>query len=85
MNNRASGRRSQHATANAIDIASFRLADGREISVARHWGGDDPAGRFLAAAHEAACGRFASVLGPDYNAAHADHFHLEMGGFGLCR
>ncbi|HMA14039.1 MAG: extensin family protein [Bacteroidota bacterium] len=85
VNSRASGRRSQHATANALDIAGFRLADGREISVARDWGDDDPAGRFLAAAHESACGRFASVLGPDYNAAHADHFHFDMGGFGLCR
>lgn len=85
VNNASRGRRSQHATANALDISGFRLADGRRISVARDWGGGGEAGRFLRQVHEAACGPFASVLGPDYNAAHADHFHLDMGGFGLCR
>ncbi|MEC8937804.1 MAG: extensin family protein, partial [Pseudomonadota bacterium] len=28
---------------------------------------------------------FGNVLGPEYNAAHADHFHLGMRGFRLCR
>ncbi|WP_122583169.1 extensin family protein, partial [Pseudomonas viridiflava] len=32
MYNRAEGRLSQHASANALDIAGFRLADGRSIS-----------------------------------------------------
>lgn len=85
VNSTASGRRSQHATANAIDIAGFRLADGREISVVRHWEAAGAEGHFLAQVHDAACRRFGTVLGPDYNAAHADHFHLQMGGFGICR
>ncbi|WP_312669078.1 extensin family protein, partial [Stutzerimonas nitrititolerans] len=25
------------------------------------------------------------TLSPEYNAAHHDHFHVDMGGFGMCR
>ncbi|GLK79296.1 extensin family protein [Methylopila turkensis] len=82
---RASGRRSQHATANAIDISAFRLADGRTVSVLRDWSDAGPAGRFLREARDGACGVFAGVLSPDYNAAHADHLHLDLGGFDICR
>lgn len=85
VNNAERGRRSQHARANALDVAGFVLADGRQISVRRDWQNGGVEGDFLRQVHEAACGRFATVLGPDYNAAHADHFHVDMGGFGLCR
>lgn len=85
VNNRASGRRSQHARANAVDIAGFVMDDGRVISVLKDWGDGGVRGAFLGDVHAAACGRFASVLGPDYNAAHANHFHFDMGGFGICR
>jgi hypothetical protein len=85
VNNAESGRLSQHATANAIDIAAFELADGRKVVVRTDWGDATPAGRFLAAAHDAACGLFNVVLGPDYNALHADHFHLDLGRYRRCR
>jgi hypothetical protein len=85
VNNSASGRRSQHARANALDVAGFVLEDGREISVVKDWGDGGARGTFLSEARSAACSRFASVLGPDYTAAHANHFHIDMGGFGLCR
>lgn len=82
----ASGsRRSQHATANALDIAGFRLENGETVSVRRDWGKDTAKGRFLADAHAGACRFFNTVLGPDYNAAHADHFHLDLGPARLCR
>src|SRR5438105_10673517 len=68
--------RSQHATANAVDIGGFTLADGRQISVRGHWHGSGPESRFLKAAHGGACRYFRVVLGPDYNAAHHDHFHF---------
>jgi hypothetical protein len=85
VNSAASGRRSQHATANAIDIAGFRLADGRTISILRDWGKDTDEGRFLADARDAACRFFNVVLSPDYNRLHANHFHLDLGGFRMCR
>jgi hypothetical protein len=85
INSAAEGRRSQHATANAIDIAAFHLADGRVISVLKDYGKPTPEGRFLDGAHDAACGLFNIVLGPKYNRLHANHFHLDMGGFQFCR
>lgn len=85
VNNRVSGRRSQHATANAIDLAGFTLADGTRVSVARDWNGDDARAAFLRRLHDDACGIFTVVLGPDHNAAHHDHLHVDLGGFSYCR
>lgn len=79
---------SEHATGNAIDIAGFVLDDGERISVLRDWGDDDAEAQFLAAVRDAACSSFGTVLSPDYNAAHADHFHLDQGrspAMGACR
>jgi hypothetical protein len=85
INSATSGRLSQHATANAIDVAAFHLEDGRVVSVLADYGKPTPAGRFLDDAHEAACGLFNIVLGPKFNLLHANHFHLDMGPFRLCR
>ncbi|WP_373506589.1 extensin family protein [Thiocapsa sp.] len=80
-----SQRQSEHASANALDIVGFRLADGRRISVLRAWPGNGDEARFLRRVHEGACASFNSVLGPEYNAAHRDHFHMDMGRFRMCR
>jgi hypothetical protein len=85
---RETGGWSEHATGNALDIGAFVLADGRRVSVQRHWNGQGDEAAFLRRAREEACGVFGTVLSPDYNAAHADHFHLDQAarGFGsLCR
>lgn len=80
------GRRSAHATANAIDVSAFILADGRRITVLGDWTyGTDEERRFLRIVHESACKRFGTVLGPNYNAAHQNHFHLEFTGGDFCR
>lgn len=86
INHRAVGRRSRHATANAIDVAGFVLADGSGISLAGDWSGPDPRKRaFLRALRDGACRFFDVVLSPDFNEAHRDHFHLDMGRFRTCR
>jgi hypothetical protein len=90
VNGRSQGEFSEHATANAIDIAGFRLADGRRITVSGDWSGNDPGSRFLHAVRDGACKLFATVLSPDYNAAHADHLHLDeavrgLSGWSFCR
>ncbi len=87
---RAEGQFSEHATADAVDITGFRLADGTRVSVLRDWQSDDPQGAFLREVRDGACGLFATVLSPDYNAAHADHLHLDQAargkmGWSLCR
>ena len=82
---RAEGRLSQHASANALDIAGFRLADGRSISVLKDWPGEGASARFLRQVRDGACDDFNVVLSPDYNAAHRNHFHLDMGRWWVCR
>ncbi len=80
-----SSRWSQHATANAIDIAGFVLSDGRRISVLKGWKGGGAQAAFLREARDGLCEWFNIVLSPDYNALHADHFHADMGPFLTCR
>lgn len=84
-----SGRWSEHATGNAIDIAAFMLADGRRISVLKDWQIGNEKSAFLHAVRDAGCGTFGTVLSPDYNAAHADHLHLDQAdsrrGWSFCR
>jgi len=88
--------RSRHATADALDVAGLTLADGRRITVLKAWphGGaaaaaenanSDPAALLLLDAHRGACRFFNGVLGPEYNAVHRDHLHLETGGYSMCR
>ncbi|WP_306121138.1 extensin family protein [Roseovarius sp. MMSF_3359] len=79
------GRMSSHATADAIDISGFRTKDGRVIRLKADWDGEDATARFLRDAFASACLWFPVSLGPDYNALHADHFHLQGSGWGLCR
>lgn len=83
--NRADGQLSQHASANALDIAGFRLADGRSISVLKDWPGEGDNARFLRQVRQGACDDFNAVLSPDYNAAHRNHFHVDMGRWWVCR
>ncbi len=75
---RSEGAWSEHASANAVDIAAFRLADGRRISVAGDWKSGGAKARFLRDVRDGACRLFATTLSPDYNAAHRDHFHLDQ-------
>jgi hypothetical protein len=85
MYNRSTGPMSQHAYANAWDVTGFELVDGRVVSVEKHWNAEEPLRSFLRAVRDDACSIFRVVLGPDYNAAHRDHLHLDMGTGLRCR
>lgn len=137
--NGANRKISQHAFANALDIASFTLSDGRRVTVKNGWGptkrdiaaekkaensgarkatetpapttggpkgvkpgtardievllkrsasktgkalekknGPPKEEVFLKTLHRQACKHFATVLGPEANDAHRDHFHLDL-------
>jgi len=87
---RDAGTWSEHSTADAVDIAGFRLGNGTRITVARDWRGDNEKAAFLREVRDGACQLFATTLSPDYNAAHADHFHLDQAdrgamGWRACR
>lgn len=77
--------RSEHAKANAVDIAGFTLADGRKISVLKNWKSTGPESRFLREVHRRACRYFRVALSPDFNAAHENHFHFDRGLLWRCR
>jgi hypothetical protein len=76
---------SQHASANAIDIAGFVFANGEKATIARDWHGNDAKARFIHDVHDGACKIFPVVLSPDYNAAHQSHLHFDVSGFHFCR
>ncbi|GMN01610.1 extensin family protein [Erythrobacter sp. MTPC3] len=84
---REEGAWSEHASANAIDISAFVLTDGTRISVLDDWDEGGDKARFLREVRGGACNVFATVLSPDYNAAHANHFHFDQQGrwSGVCR
>ena len=73
---------SEHAYANALDIAHFELQSGQKVSVLNDWdkieGQPNQKSAFLHAVHKSACQWFGTVLGPNANAAHKDHFHLDQ-------
>ncbi len=75
---------SEHASANAIDIAGFKTRDGKSISVLKDWPKNSNEAKFLRAARDHACQSFNAVLSPDYNAAHHNHFHFDRGIFISC-
>lgn len=89
INGSASDKLSEHGFANAVDVAAFILKDGRRISVLNGWSATGEQGereaRFLRSVRASACRRFNTVLSPDYNAAHRDHFHFDMGRGPYCR
>jgi hypothetical protein len=75
---RRDGRLSEHATANAIDVAAFELEDGERVSVLRDWDENGAKAAFLRDVRDGGCDVFSTVLSPDYNPAHHDHLHLDM-------
>lgn len=81
----AAGTRSEHATGNAVDVSGFVLADGRRITVEAGWNGSDDERKFLRQVRQAACQRFQTVLSPDFNAAHYNHLHFDLGRGPYCR
>lgn len=84
----ASDRPSEHARANALDVAGVTLEDGRQVSVLADWSGQGPQGgrgaALLRGLRDGACRVFSTVLTPDYNDAHRDHFHFDGAPYSLC-
>jgi hypothetical protein len=82
---RFSGMVSEHSYANAIDVYSFKLLDGREISIKRDFGKLDrepetQQGKFLRELAREAYdqGFFSVVLTPYFDRLHSDHLHVDL-------
>jgi hypothetical protein len=78
MNHVIGAKLSEHGHANALDISGFVLEGGYVVSVKTGWRGALPEQNFLRAVHIGSCNVFTTVLGPEYDAAHRDHFHLDL-------
>lgn len=83
-NNSKTGKLSEHAKANALDIATLGFDDGARISIKGDWSGLkqlvglSTQGKFLRQIRRDACIRFTTVLGPGSDAHHGDHFHIDV-------
>lgn len=90
-NHKRGAKLSEHGLANALDISSFTLADGRTVTVKRGWNGPSNQRAFLRAVHRGACDNFTTVLGPKADRYHHDHFHMDLarhgrkGTYKVCR
>ncbi len=82
MNHVSGARLSEHGYANAVDISVFKFADGRSVSVKGGWYGDGRERAFLRDVHDKSCRYFTTVLGPEYDSNHRDHFHLDLAHHG---
>ena len=81
-NNVPGNKVSVHGLGQAIDIAGFKLSDGRTLTVA------DDYGRQMKAAQKAGCGTFHTILGPGSDGYHENHIHFDVashGGGDYCR
>ena len=80
IDNIAGAQLSEHSFGNAIDIAGFKLADGRSIVIVAGLEKDrHPRSRaFLHEVHAGACQHFTTVLGPGADVFHYNHFHLDL-------
>lgn len=83
-NNRPGAKLSEHGKGNAIDISAFILADGTRLTVLNDWNGSNA--RVMRRLHASACGPFGTVLGPNSDRFHQDHFHFDTANNGpYCR
>ncbi len=80
-NSRPGARISEHAKGNAIDLSAFTFASGETVTVLEGWNGGRRDRRMLRRMHGAACGPFGTVLGPESDRFHQDHFHLDVAGY----
>lgn len=82
VNGASTGRVSEHAFANALDIMSFKFSDGSKTELESGWNGSDKEKAFWRAVHSASCKLFMTVIGPEGDAAHRTNMHLDQGCHG---
>ncbi len=78
-NSRRGARLSEHAKGNAIDISAFVMADGSRLTVLGDWNGRNSS--VMRQLHASACGPFGTVLGPNSDRFHQDHFHFDVASY----
>ena len=72
------GTPSQHSIGNALDVMRIELNNGKDIDVRKPGWFAFRQKAFLNTVRKDGCDYFNTVLGPGYNADHADHFHFDI-------
>jgi hypothetical protein len=75
-NNLPGGKISEHGRGRAIDISAFQLHSGAEVTVLNGWNAAQSR-KAMRRVHKGACGPFGTVLGPNADRFHQDHFHFD--------
>lgn len=75
-NNQPGAKISEHGKGRAVDISGFKMNDGSTVTLLNDWNRSNIGNR-LRKMHRAACGPFGTVLGPEANRFHLDHFHFD--------
>lgn len=75
-NNKKGAKISEHGKGRAIDISAINLNNGQSITVLKGWN-RKVEGPILKRVHKGACGPFGTVLGPNADRYHQDHFHFD--------
>ncbi|RFB92965.1 extensin [Rhizobium leguminosarum bv. trifolii] len=87
-NGAGTGKISEHARGNAIDVASFHFEKGEDVAVRSRREDSTLTGAFQRTVSAAGCLFFTTVLDPESDAAHETHFHLDVigrkGGYRYC-
>lgn len=82
MNHVSGARLSEHGYANALDVSGFTFTNGQVVTVKGGWYGTARERAFLRAVHDGTCRHFTTVLGPNFDANHRDHFHMDLARHG---
>ncbi len=75
-NNKKGAKISEHGKGRAIDVSGFTLKNGETVTVLKGWRSAKN-GTALKRMHKVACGPFGTVLGPNADRYHQDHFHFD--------
>lgn len=86
---RSGGVASEHSKGNALDVMRIELRNGKDIDVRKPGFFAFREKGLLKTVREGGCQYFTTVLGPGYDADHADHFHFDIknrrNGYVACR
>lgn len=87
-NSRKGARISEHGKGNAVDVSSFTFANGKTLTVEKDWRISGARQSYMRSLWKDACGTFGTVLGPESDRYHQDHFHFDVArhiGGSYCR
>jgi len=79
-NNKKGAKISEHGKGKAVDVSAIKLKNGEAITVLNDWK-TRKQGKMLKRMQRSACGPFGTVLGPNADKYHRDHFHLDTASY----